>query len=240
MSYVENIESKAQQIRKLHDTGMPIGEIAKSLDIRYQHAYNVISSYKKKQGAVNLTGSLGSGTVTTVRKGRKIGTSMFSRMNYQVMRGMMELVTLRDLSETDWITIKEFFDHRCAYCEVPDTGDARNGLVPDHLIPASQNGDYVIGNVIPACHSCNDRRGKKDWEMWLRTNFTTEAEKRTGRIKRYLQLYPHKHLADPLQRLTDEERVEFLEILDEWKTLWDRARSLRDIIEIRYSQEENN
>jgi hypothetical protein len=37
--------SKSEKIRRLHDQGMKIAEIAKLLGIRYQFAYNVVTYY---------------------------------------------------------------------------------------------------------------------------------------------------------------------------------------------------
>jgi hypothetical protein len=90
----------------------------------------------------------------------------------------------------------EFFEHRCAYCGMPDTGDTRNGLVP-------------------ACHHCNDRRGKKPWEMWLRQSYPADAEIRVKTIIRYLQQYPYKHPEKPETRLTEEEWKEYESIMSE-------------------------
>lgn len=39
----------SEQIRQLHDVGMKVKEIAKTLGIRYQFAYNVVSTYLTEQ-----------------------------------------------------------------------------------------------------------------------------------------------------------------------------------------------
>ncbi|TGB13887.1 HNH endonuclease [Streptomyces sp. MZ04] len=41
------------------------------------------------------------------------------------------------------------YSHRCAYCGIP--GD----LTVDHVIPISRGGRHAIGNLVPACLTCN-------------------------------------------------------------------------------------
>ncbi|MGK9251808.1 HNH endonuclease [Paenibacillus humicus] len=220
--------SKSAEIRKLHDLGVSTAEIAKRLGIRYQFAYNTITKYKNRTIAKHVDGV---NVVTkTVRNKNTVGTRLFSRMNYQVRRGMMELTSIHQLSAIEWSEIKDFFEGCCAYCGVKDTGDSRNGLVADHLIPASQNGDFVIGNVISACHDCNDRRGNKPWESWLRQNYPLEAEQRVNVISQYLEKYPYKVLGKPEDRLTAEEWQKYQAIMRDWDDVWERARALRDQI----------
>ncbi|MEF3313791.1 HNH endonuclease [Paenibacillus sp. GYB004] len=221
--------SKSAEIRQLYDMRVSVAEIARRMGIKYQFVYNVVSKYKKRR-ATNSEINTGAEIVNPARKEKSMGNRMFSRMNYQVVRGMRELITTHELSPTDWSSIKEIFEHHCAYCGIADTGDTRNGLVPDHLIPASLNGDYLIGNVVPACHDCNDRRGKKPWESWLRQNYPADAETRVITIVRYLQQYPYTPPERPEERLTEEERQEYESILSEWGHLWQRARALRDQI----------
>lgn len=165
-----------------------------------------------------------------------VGTRMFSRMNYQVIRGMKELYTIQELSAADWVTIKDYFDHRCAYCDKLDSGNPRDGIVPDHLIPASENGDFVIGNVIAACHDCNDRRGKKQWDRWLETQFPEFAGKRIQKIHQYLRQFAYVVIDKPESRLIDEELQEYYSIMSEWELLWQRARKLRNNINKRVKQ----
>jgi DNA invertase Pin-like site-specific DNA recombinase len=45
--------SKSEQIRRMFDAGMSVAEIANSMQIRYQFAYNVISYHIKTKGGVS-------------------------------------------------------------------------------------------------------------------------------------------------------------------------------------------
>jgi acetone carboxylase gamma subunit len=44
------------------------------------------------------------------------GTKHFSRMNYNVLRGMRELLSHRSLSDLEWVEIRAFFGNTCAFC----------------------------------------------------------------------------------------------------------------------------
>jgi hypothetical protein len=47
------------------------------------------------------------------------------------------------------------FDRCCAYCDQPIDGQPD----PDHVVPLSRGGDNTIGNILPACRTCNgDKR----------------------------------------------------------------------------------
>ncbi|ODP26020.1 hypothetical protein PTI45_04656 [Paenibacillus nuruki] len=214
-------ENMSDQIRRMHSQGMSTTKIAQTLNIRYQHAYRVIH-YKK---SVSIKSAL---KAIKVSKGKKKSIKMFDRMNYQVKRGMMELLTIQDLNEKEWNEIKNFFNNKCAYCDIEDTGDSRNGLVADHLIPAANYGNYVTGNVIPACHDCNDRRGKQEWETWLFLHFPQTAVKRSKNIKIYLNKFPYTHHSNPIENLDIEDQNEYNSILQEWDILLNRAKNLRN------------
>lgn len=51
-------------------------------------------------------------------------------------------------SEADWRRLLARFHGRCAYCGARAT--AR-----DHVIPVSRGGSDAIGNILPACTTCN-------------------------------------------------------------------------------------
>jgi len=235
-----NLPSKSDSIRQLHKEGKSISEISKILNIRYQHAYNVISKHRKQDGhaqqiikAVPVINEPKAALTPTKSPRKNVGTGMFSRINYQVQRGMKELFLLRNLPETEWEEVKAFFDHKCAYCGTPDTGDSRNGLVPDHLIAVAENGDFVLGNVIAACHSCNDQRGKMPWKKWLEDKYNVAAPGRISKIESYLARYPYVPPAGPWDRLTESELIQYYAIMNDWHYLWQRALKLRDQISAR-------
>lgn len=66
------------------------------------------------------------------------------------------------LSVAEWNTIKDAFDHGCAYC-----GIHSERLTQDHVMPVSRGGAHIMGNVVPACKSCNCRKSDKTPEEWF-------------------------------------------------------------------------
>jgi hypothetical protein len=161
------------------------------------------------------------------------GTRHFSRMNYNVQRGLRELLNERYISTAEWKAVLTHFDNRCAFCGVKHTGNNRTGLVPDHLIAAAQFGTLSLGNTIPACQDCNDHRGDAPWETYLRGRFAKEAKDRIARIKKHLGLHRYKPVSDPASILEPKELREYRSVLEAWNQIWKRACALRDAIKLR-------
>lgn len=60
------------------------------------------------------------------------------------------------LTIQEWEYIKAMFGYKCAYC-----GETTNKLTLDHFIPVSHKGGTTKKNTVPACKSCNSRKGSK-------------------------------------------------------------------------------
>jgi len=54
---------------------------------------------------------------------------------------------------TQWRAMKEHYNHRCVYC-----GRKMQRLTQDHILPLSKGGTHTLGNIVPACLSCNARK----------------------------------------------------------------------------------
>lgn len=61
----------------------------------------------------------------------------------------------------EWKKVIDYFDNECAYCGERDTE-----LEQDHIIPVSKGGKYEMGNIIPACRSCNSSKQNKNIYEW--------------------------------------------------------------------------
>ena len=59
------------------------------------------------------------------------------------------------VTEEDWENIKARYQYRCAYCR------ERKPLTMDHVKPLAKGGAHHRINLIPACHSCNAKKGTK-------------------------------------------------------------------------------
>ena len=55
------------------------------------------------------------------------------------------------------------FDNQCAFC------GSSNRLIVEHFIPRSKGGPHAIGNILPACYSCNMSKFNHDPEEWYRS-----------------------------------------------------------------------
>jgi len=68
-----------------------------------------------------------------------------------------------DLS-IEWKMLKSIFGDECVYCgrKESDTGT----LQKDHIIPFGSDGDFVLGNIVPACKNCNRSKNNKDLNKW--------------------------------------------------------------------------
>lgn len=60
------------------------------------------------------------------------------------------------VSLKEWGAQLEYFGKRCAYC-----GIYMKVCTRDHVQPISRGGANTIDNVIPACKSCNSRKGSR-------------------------------------------------------------------------------
>jgi 5-methylcytosine-specific restriction endonuclease McrA len=75
---------------------------------------------------------------------------------YQRRRRARKMGSDPDLTTTEWLEILEEFDHCCAYCQARDVS-----LEIEHVTPISRGGRHTRANVVPACRSCNARKGAK-------------------------------------------------------------------------------
>lgn len=63
---------------------------------------------------------------------------------------------VNDFTAADWRDVIHDFNHACAYC-------LRRGvsLQQEHMTPLSRGGGHTRSNIVPACGSCNNRKGTK-------------------------------------------------------------------------------
>ena len=65
--------------------------------------------------------------------------------------------TLPDFTVEQWEALLEEFGYACAYCQARDVP-----LEREHMTPISRGGRHTASNVVPACRSCNARKGAKN------------------------------------------------------------------------------
>ena len=59
------------------------------------------------------------------------------------------------LTNAEWQAICKQYKNQCVYC-----GQAKK-LERDHIIPSAKGGKLVKANIVPACRSCNAKKGAK-------------------------------------------------------------------------------
>lgn len=79
------------------------------------------------------------------------------------IRRAQDLTVNHSLMVAEWEWIKGYWDYCCAYCGFEDWFN----LQIDHVIPMSKGGVHSVGNVVPACVSCNTSKQAQDLGNWL-------------------------------------------------------------------------
>lgn len=65
------------------------------------------------------------------------------------------------LTAKEWTEILEKYNYRCAYCNKKFS--LHNKSTKDHVIPISKGGHNTKENIVPACRSCNSKKGAKSF-----------------------------------------------------------------------------
>ena len=74
-------------------------------------------------------------------------------------RRTRESKILNTLTSKEWLDILQEYNYKCAYC-----GCELNSSNPperDHIVPISKGGNNTKENIVPACRSCNARKGDR-------------------------------------------------------------------------------
>jgi hypothetical protein len=66
----------------------------------------------------------------------------------------------RKLNRSVWLAILAAFDNRCCYCDSPDE------ITIEHLTAIRRGGRNELGNIAPACATCNKRKKAKSAEQF--------------------------------------------------------------------------
>lgn len=62
------------------------------------------------------------------------------------------------LTKEEWQIILNQYEYCCAYC------GKKTLLTQDHIIPLSKGGHHTKNNVVPACITCNSKKGVNLWQ----------------------------------------------------------------------------
>lgn len=76
------------------------------------------------------------------------------RAKKQRRRARKNGAAINDFTAEQWREMKTAYGNRCVYC-----GKKCTRLTMDHIIPISQGGNHTMRNIVPACQSCNSKKG---------------------------------------------------------------------------------
>jgi len=109
------------------------------------------------------------------------------------VRNILSSVGTEAFSERDWKKTKEHFGNRCAYC------GAEGDLVIEHAIPINKEslGEHRLGNLVPACRSCNASKANTDFRAFLGDNADA-----IERVEAYMDDHNYVPLEDSEQMRT--------------------------------------
>lgn len=83
------------------------------------------------------------------------------RRESECRRRAMKKGALVTLTPSQWAEILARHEGRCQYCGTTEH------ITMDHVQPLSRGGTHAADNIVPACVSCNSRKGTHTLEDWL-------------------------------------------------------------------------
>ncbi len=83
-----------------------------------------------------------------------------------------------DLTDEQWVALKAAWGG-CAYC-----GETDKPLQRDCVLAISRGGRYTLGNLAPACGSCNASKCNDEVTGWLRRRRLDES----AFLRRHLEI----------------------------------------------------
>lgn len=132
-----------------------------------------------------------------------------------VERALLDCIADRRFSSDEIQEVLAFFgpgEPTCVFCGGPVERW-------DHLVPVSEGGDTVIGNMVPACAKCDDSKRHILFADWMKCGVpgsptsrgVGDVDTRLARIGEYVAKYDYQPLK-PAERLNPEQRRQFEEL----------------------------
>lgn len=138
-------------------------------------------------------------------------------------RALKDCLATRQFGRAEMREVLAFFGAdppTCVYCGSPDTKRW------DHLIPVNQDGETVLGNMVPACARCDDSKRDVPFAKWMRSDAKNSprsreianVDQRIQRIQAYIQHFGYQ--VRPLnERLNAQELAHLVDIQQRMQTL---------------------
>jgi len=90
---------------------------------------------------------------------------IYNREKARRRQAKLKSVLIVQVSQKDIRRQFALFDDCCAYC---GKSESEEMLHIDHFIPVSKGGTHVLGNLIPACKTCNFSKRNHHPEEWYK------------------------------------------------------------------------
>jgi len=136
--YIKNNPEKAKESRKQYY----YNNIEKMREANQRYRHNNSEKLKEHHKQYYRTGN-----------GKAVNQRCHSK------RRAREKEIINTLTAQEWLDILEEYNYRCAYCDVEF--EVENMPHKDHVIPITKGGHNVKENIVPACQSCNSKKGTK-------------------------------------------------------------------------------
>jgi hypothetical protein len=97
---------------------------------------------------------------TTHKSERRVYRASRSEKNREECRqrrARRKGAAISDFTHVQWVAMQEHYDHRCVYCGKR----AKGHLTQDHITPLVEDGNHTASNIVPACRSCNSKKGAR-------------------------------------------------------------------------------
>jgi 5-methylcytosine-specific restriction endonuclease McrA len=122
------------------------------------------------------------------------------------VRWILGNIGQESFTEKQWLGVKASFNFCCAYC-----GTARH-LVMDHAVPISIDslGEHKLGNLVPACSSCNSDKGQQQYDVFARQSL--DPDSRIAAIEAHMSDHGYEPLAGALSAEQSEAVREALRL----------------------------
>jgi len=153
-------------------------------------------------------------------------TGNIAYAKYQLKRSIIESTLDDNYTENDHKDALEFFGG-CAFC------GSKNTSRMDHLVPVFKLGDFIRSNVVPACQECDDSKGQKDYQDWMRNSTSPKSLRNRGfseeeserRIK-IIEKWQGSYRVKSEKQLFGQHYDQYKEILNKMEHLCNEARQL--------------
>ena len=156
----------------------------------------------------------------------RTATGSIAYAKYQLRRSILESSLEDNYSDEDYKDALKFFGG-CAFC------GSKNTSRKDHLVPVINLGDFIRSNVVPACQVCDDSKGQREYQDWMRNSTSPKSLRQRGfsieqieeRIAK-IEQWQSGYKARSERQLFGQDYGQYIDILNKMDSLCDEARQL--------------